>query len=175
MNNELFKEYLLAKEQVEFVKNEWKKEYQHHGDGCLCGCYSCNIEGFGCLSIDVSCRKSSNCPDGMSWYVHEDIDIYNKSIVDDCGYEYIWDEFEEQGIELLGKLNKEQAIELREVVRQSIMRDYSSYGYDEYGNNPDEEICEDDNILYTLKEVKEAFKKAEITGEDVFNILAKTE
>lgn len=167
----MMKEYFLTDEQIELVKIEWMKEYQHHGDGCLCGCYSCNIEELGCLSIDVSCRKSSNCPDGMSWYVHEDIDIYNKSIVDDYGYEYMWDEFKEQGIKHLGKLNKEQTNELREIVRKSIIRDYSPWGHDEFGNDSNDEMCENDNTLYTLKEIKEAFKESEITGKDVFDIL----
>lgn len=167
----MMKKYFLTDEQIELVKIEWMKEYQHHGDGCLCGCYSCNIEGLGCLSIDVSCRKSSNCPDGMSWYVHEDIDIYNKSIVDDYGYEYMWDEFKEQGIKHLGKLNKEQTNELREIVRKSIIRDYSPWGHDEFGNDSNDEMCENDNTLYTLKEIKEAFKESEITGKDVFDIL----
>lgn len=165
------KEYFLTDEQIELVKIEWMKEYQHHGDGCLCGCYSCNIEELGCLSIDVSCRKSSNCPDGMSWYVHEDIDIYNKSIVDDYGCEYMWDEFKEQGIKHLGKLNKEQTNELREIVRKSIIRDYSPWGHDEFGNDSNDEMCENDNTLHTLKEIKEAFKESEITGKDVFDIL----
>lgn len=167
----MMKEYFLTDEQIELVKIEWMKEYQHHGDGCLCGCYSCNIEELGCLSIDVSCRKSSNCPDGMSWYVHEDIDIYNKSIVDDYGCEYMWYEFKEQGIKHLGKLNKEQTNELREIVRKSIIRDYSPWGHDEFGNDSNDEMCENDNTLYTLKEIKEAFKESEITGKDVFDIL----
>ena len=167
----MMKEYFLTDEQIELVKIEWMKEYQHHGDGCLCGCYSCNIEELGCLSIDVSCRKSSNCPDGMSWYVHEDIDIYNKSIVDDYGCEYMWDEFKEQGIKHLGKLNKEQTNELREVVREAMIRDYSTWGYDEYGNDPNDDTYENDNTLYTLKEIKEAFKEAETTGKDIFDIL----
>lgn len=167
----MMKKYFLTDEQIELVKIEWMKEYQHHGDGCLCGCYSCNIEGLGCLSIDVSCRKSSNCPDGMSWYVHEDIDIYNKSIVDDYGYEYMWDEFKGQGIEHLGKLNKEQTNELREVVREAMIRDYSPWGHDEYGNDPNNEMYENDNTLYALKEIKEAFEKAELTGKDIFDIL----
>ena len=167
----MIKEYFLTDEQIELVKIEWMKEYQHHGDGCLCGCYSCNIEGFGCLSIDVSCRKSSSCPDGMSWYVHEDINIYNKSIVDDYGCEYTWDEFEEKGIKHLGKLNKEQTNELREVVRKAIIRDYSAWGYDEYGNNPNDEMYKNDDTLYTLKEIKEALKEAETTEKDIFDIL----
>lgn len=141
----MFKEYCLNEKQMEFVENEWSKEYQHHGDGCLCGCYSCNIEGFGCLNVDVSCRKSSSCPDGMSWCVHDDIRVYNKSTTDSDGWEYTYDEYEEQGIKLLGYLNKNQAIELRDIVRRSIMRDYSPWGHDEFGNDPNEESYEEIN------------------------------
>lgn len=169
MNNGVTKEYFLTDEQIEFVKIEWNKEYQHHGDGCLCGYYECYIENIGYLIIETHCRKSGSTPDGMSWYVHEDIDIYNKSIVDDYGCEYMWDEFKEQGIKHLGKLNKEQTNELREVVREAMIRDY--WGYDEYGNDPNDDTYENDNTLYTLKEIKEAFKEAETTGKDIFDIL----
>lgn len=136
MSSEILKEYFLTNEQMTFVKNEWRKEYQHHGDGCLCGCYSCNIEEFGCLHINISCRKSNRCPDGMSWCVYKEISVYNKSIIDDFGEEYLPDEFRERGIVHLGRLNKKQVRELREVVRESIIRDYSQWGYDEYGNEP---------------------------------------
>ena len=164
-------EYFLNDEQMEFVINEWSKEYQHHGDGCLCGRYCCYIEGFGCLNIEISCRKSGNCPNGMSWCVHDNISIYNKSVIDDNGWEYTYDEFEEKGIELLGYLNKNQAHDLREVVRKSIIRDYSPWGYDEFGNDPNDEMYENDNTLYTLKEIKEAFEKAKLIGKDFFDIL----
>ena len=70
---------------------------------------------------------------------------------------------------LLGYINKDLAKQLREVVREAMIRDY--WGYDEYGNDPNDDTYENDNTLYTLKEIKEAFKESEITGKDVFDIL----
>lgn len=174
MNNELFKEYFLTDNQMAFIKNEWGKEYQHNGDGgCLCGYYECYISGIGYLVVETRCRKSSGCPNGMSWIVYNDIQVWSESL-SMWGYVPNEDELEGETLKLLGYINKEQSSEIRETVRQSIIRDYSYGNYDEYGNDTNNQIeCErnDENILYTLKEVKEAFKEAETSGRDVFDIL----
>ena len=76
----MMKEYFLTDEQIELVKIEWMKEYQHHGDGCLCGYYECHVEDVGYLTISVHCRKSCSCPNGMSWIVDENIDVWSESL-----------------------------------------------------------------------------------------------
>lgn len=170
MNNGVTKEYFLTDEQIEFVKIEWNKEYQHHGDGCLCGYYECYIENIGYLIIETHCRKSGSTPDGMSWVVDKDIQVWSESLAM-WGYVPDRDELEGENLQLLGYIEKSLANKLREIVRKSIIRDYSPWGHDEFGNDSNDEMCENDNTLYTLKEIKEAFKESEITGKDVFDIL----
>ena len=166
----MMKEYFLTDEQIELVKTEWNKEYQHNGDGCLCGYYECHVEDIGHLTISVHCRKSCSCPNGMSWIVDENINVWSESLAM-WGYIPSSDELEGETLRLLGYINKELAKQLREVVREAIIRDYSPFGYDEYGSNPNKDITKDENVSYTLKEIKEAFKEAETTGKDIFDIL----
>ena len=106
----------------------------------------------------------------MSWIVDENIDVWSESLAM-WGYIPSSDELEGETLRLLGYINKDLAKQLREVVREVIIRDYSTWGYDEYGNNPNDEMYKNDNTLYTLKEIKEAFKEAETTGKDIFDIL----
>lgn len=162
--------YSLSNEQMEFVINEWSKECQHHGDGCLCGYYECYVEDIGYLIIETHCRKSGSCPDGMSWVVDKDIQVWSESL-SMWGYVPDSDELEGENLQLLGYIEESLANNLREVIRKSIIRDYSPWGHDEFGNDPNDEMYESDNTLYTLKEIKEAFEEAKLTGKDIFYIL----
>lgn len=171
MDNELVKEYFLTEYQMKFVKSEWMKEYQHHGDGCLCGYYECYVEDVGYLIIETHCRKSNSCPNGMSWVVDNDIQVWSEGL-SMWGYVPNSDELEGESSKLLGYISREQVNEIREVVRKSIIRDYSTWGYDEYGNDPNLEVTNKQD-LYTLEEVKEAFEESNATGKDIFDILKR--
>lgn len=162
--------YSLSNEQIEFVINEWSKEYQHHGDECLCGYYECYVEDIGYLIIETHCRKSNSCPNGMSWVVDNDIQVWSEGL-SMWGYVPNSYELEGESLKLLGYISREQVNEMREVVRKSIIRDYSPWGYDEYGNDPNDYMGEDENISYTLKEIKETFEKLGQNGEDALNVL----
>lgn len=130
---------ILTQEQLNTVKKEWNKEYIGHcyEDGCLCGFFQCFVEEVGYLALRTHCRKSGYCPIGMDWIVEDDVKIFNDSL---CSLGYVPVE-DEDGIELLGILDKEQSKELKEVVRQSIIRDYTVWGTDEYGIDPNKPKC----------------------------------
>lgn len=135
------KTIILSEEQINFIKQEWSEEYKHYGDGCLCGSYVCEVKDIGFVVANVSCRKSSNCPDGMSWYINDNIEVYNKSIVSEHGELWDYEDLEERDIHVIGELNDSQALKLKEIVRQAMIRDYSFNGYsDEFGNDIREEI-----------------------------------
>ena len=129
----------LTNKQIDDVKKQWSKKFKLHSDGCLCGYYECKVKDNMYVTIDISCRKSSYCPAGMDWIVHDDVNVYNMS-VEYIGFpptnEYIEETLPNEKLKLLGQVNKNQAKELKEIVRKSIIRDYSSNGYrDEYGND----------------------------------------
>ena len=132
---------VLSEEQMIHIKEEWSKDNQHHGDGCLCGSYVCNIKDIGFIVVDTSCRRSSNCPSGMDWFVHEEVSIYNKNVLNEFGDRYCVEDLEEQDIRIIAMVNKKQSLELKEVVRRAIIRDYSFNGHiDEYGNDIREKV-----------------------------------
>lgn len=167
----MINDYSLSDAQMEFVINEWSKEYQHHGDGCLCGYYECYVENIGYLIIETHCRKSGSCPDGMSWVVDKDIQVWSESLAM-WGYVPDSDELEGENLQLLGYIEESLANNLREVVRKSIIRDYSPWGNDEFGNDPNEEVEEEK--LYSLKEVELALEGFGEISEYVLNILKES-
>lgn len=133
----------LTKEQLNEVKSQWSKEYAgQYEDGCLCGYYECHIDNVGYLVVSTYCRKSSGCPVGMNWFVEEDIQVWNEGL-DMWRYAPESDELEDDSLQLLGYIDEIGAKEIRDVVRKSIIRDYSYRGTDEYGNDPDDSLEED--------------------------------
>lgn len=124
---------ILTQEQLNTVKKEWNEEYIGHcyEDGCLCGFFQCFVEEVGYLALRTHCRKSGYCPSDMYWIVEDEVKIFNDSL---CDLGYVPEE-DQDGISQIGLLDLQQGNELREVVRHSIMRDYTAFGTDEYGND----------------------------------------
>ena len=139
----------LSNKDFEKVKNYWSGECVGNYEGdCLCGYYGA-ITDVGYLALETHCHKASECPDGMNWYVEDKIRVFSSTL---CNLGYVPDEEEvkDEDIDLLGYLDKTQTEELREVVRQSIIRDYSTFGNDEYGNNPnhkEDEVVDTEPVL----------------------------
>lgn len=142
----------LTEEQISAVIKEWSEECAgKYEDGCLCGYYECYVEGVGYLTIQTHCRRSNGCPDGMSWIVNDEINVWNSSF---ASYGYIPEGreiSEDDSIELIGYLDKSDVDVLRQVVRKSIMRDYSPWNMNEYGISDDGDIMNIKNEEVSLE------------------------
>lgn len=127
---------ILTQEQLNTVKKEWNKEYigHYYEDECLCSFFQCFVEEVGYLALRIDCIKSSNYPSDMHLIVDNEVKIFNDSL---CGLGHVPKE-EQDGISQIGLLDLQQGNELREIVTHSIMRDYTAFGTDEYGNDANE-------------------------------------
>lgn len=142
MNNNIIK---LSEEQLSKAVAEWSDINRGFYDDseCLCGYYECYINDIGYLTIESYCKKSYFCPKGMKWSVSDRIKIWNKSV---CEYGTVPNNEqieEDDDLHLLGYLHDSDYKVLKQVVRKSIIRDYSSWNTDEYGNTEGEA-----NFLY---------------------------
>ena len=75
-------------------------------DGCYCGSWSIYIDDLGYLTLDSSCRKSSNCPDGKEYHIDDDAEI-------------------------LFEIESDQALK---IVNMAYLTLYADCGMDEFGN-----------------------------------------
>lgn len=133
----------LIEEQLSYVKRAWSEEHVGvYEDGCLCGYFECLVDGVGYLTIDTYCRKSNGCPNGMSWFVDDNVKVWNNSV---SYWGYVPEENEldkDEELKLLGYIDEVSAKELREIIRRTIIRDYSYRNTDEYGKTEEDYIEE---------------------------------
>lgn len=88
-------------------------------DGCYCGSWSIYIDDLGYLTLDSSCRKSSNCPDGKEYHIDEEVYILDRDVhIDDDA-------------EILFEIEPDQALK---IVNMAYLTLYADCGIDEFGN-----------------------------------------
>ena len=88
-------------------------------DGCYCGSWSIYIDDLGYLTLDSSCRKSSNCPDGKEYHIDEEVYILDRDVhIDDDA-------------EILFEIEPDQALK---IVNMAYLTLYADCGMDEFGN-----------------------------------------
>lgn len=140
---------ILSDEQIIEIEeacatNEYMGYYE---DGCLCGYYEFYIDGVGYITASTSCRKSSECLTGMSWIVKDIIQVWNNSV---RTFGYVppeQDIDEDDDLELLGYLDKFSAQKIKNIVRDSIIRNHSWLNTDEYGNEGVDKSGNDNGIV----------------------------
>ena len=88
-------------------------------DGCYCGSWSIYIDDLGYLTLDSSCRKSGNCPDGKEYHIDEKVYILDKNII------------MEDDVEILFEIEPDQALK---IVNMAYLTLYADCGMDEFGN-----------------------------------------
>ena len=88
-------------------------------DGCYCGSWSIYIDGLGYLTLDSSCRKSSNCPDGKEYHIDEEVYILDKNVT------------MEDDAEILFEIEPDQALKIVNMAYSTL---YKDCGIDEFGN-----------------------------------------
>ena len=88
-------------------------------DGCYCGSWSIYIDDLGYLTLDSSCRKSSNCPDGKEYHIDEEVYILDRDVhIDDDA-------------EILFEIEPDQALKIVNMAYSTL---YKDCGMDEFGN-----------------------------------------
>ena len=88
-------------------------------DGCYCGSWSIYIDDLGYLTLDSSCRKSGNCPDGKEYHIDEEVYILDRDVrMDDDA-------------EILFEIEPDQALR---IVNMAYLTLYADCGMDEFGN-----------------------------------------
>lgn len=88
-------------------------------DGCYCGSWSIYIDDLGYLTLDSSCRKSGNCPDGKEYHIDEEVYILDRDVhIDDDA-------------EILFEIEPDQALK---IVNMAYLTLYADCGIDEFGN-----------------------------------------
>ena len=88
-------------------------------DGCYCGNWSIYIDDLGYLTLDSSCRKSGNCPDGKEYHIDEEVYILDRDVrMDDDA-------------EILFEIEPDQALR---IVNMAYLTLYADCGMDEFGN-----------------------------------------
>ena len=88
-------------------------------DGCYCGSWSIYIDDLGYLTLDSSCRKSGNCPDGKEYHIDEEVYILDRDVhIDDDA-------------EILFEIESDQALK---IVNMAYLTLYADCGMDEFGN-----------------------------------------
>ena len=88
-------------------------------DGCYCGSWSIYIDDLGYLTLDSSCRKSGNCPDGKEYHIDEEVYILDRDVhIDDDA-------------EILFEIEPDQALK---IVNMAYLTLYADCGMDEFGN-----------------------------------------
>ena len=109
----------LEDEVMEEVMEELKDIRNADYDGCYCGSWSIYIDGLGYLTLDSSCRKSSNCPDGKEYHIDEEVYILDKNVT------------MEDDAEILFEIEPDQALKIVNMAYSTLYRDC---GMDEFGN-----------------------------------------
>lgn len=125
--------------EIDFETTEEEYDGIYEG-GCLCGYYEYNLKGIGYIVIGTHCRKVSECPNGMEWYVDEEIKVFNNSIVDYGGIPSNEDLEQDDNLEIIGILDEYSTKEVRDIVRKSIIKYHSWNNTDEYGKQVDYSI-----------------------------------
>lgn len=88
-------------------------------DGCYCGSWSIYIDDLGYLTLNSSCRKSGNCPDGKEYHIDEEVYILDRDVrMDDDA-------------EILFEIEPDQALR---IVNMAYLTLYADCGMDEFGN-----------------------------------------
>ena len=88
-------------------------------DGCYCGSWSIYIDDLGYLTLNSSCRKSGNCPDGKEYHIDEEVYILDRDVhIDDDA-------------EILFEIEPDQALK---IVNMAYLTLYADCGMDEFGN-----------------------------------------
>ena len=88
-------------------------------DGCYCGSWSIYIDDLGYLTLNSSCRKSGNCPDGKEYHIDEEVYILDRDMhIDDDA-------------EILFEIEPDQALK---IVNMAYLTLYADCGMDEFGN-----------------------------------------
>ena len=109
----------LEDEVMEEVKEELKDITNADYDGCYCGSWSIYIDDLGYLTLDSSCRKSGNCPDGKEYHIDEEVYILDRDMhIDDDA-------------EILFEIEPDQALK---IVNMAYLTLYADCGMDEFGN-----------------------------------------
>ena len=109
----------LEDEVMEEVIKELKDITNTDYDGCYCGSWSIYIDGLGYLTLDSSCRKSGNCPDGKEYHIDEEVYILDKDVR------------MEDDAEILFEIEPVQA---SKIVNMAYLTLYADCGMDEFGN-----------------------------------------
>ena len=109
----------LEDEVMEEVMEELKDIRNADYDGCYCGSWSIYIDGLGYLTLDSSCRKSGNCPDGKEYHIDEEVYILDKNVT------------MEDDAEILFEIEPDQALKIVNMAYSTLYRDC---GMDEFGN-----------------------------------------
>lgn len=109
----------LEDEVMEEVTKELKDITNADYDGCYCGSWSIYIDGLGYLTLDSSCRKSGNCPDGKEYHIDEEVYILDRDVhIDDDA-------------EILFEIEPDQALKIVNMAYSTL---YKDCGMDEFGN-----------------------------------------
>ena len=109
----------LKDEVMEEVMKELKDITNADYDGCYCGSWSIYIDDLGYLTLDSSCRKSGNCPDGKEYHIDEEVYILDRDVrIDDDA-------------EILFEIEHDQALK---IVNMAYLTLYADCGMDEFGN-----------------------------------------
>ena len=109
----------LEDEVMEEVMEELKDIRNADYDGCYCGSWSIYIDDLGYLTLDSSCRKSGNCPDGKEYHIDEEVYILDRDVhIDDDA-------------EILFEIEPDQALK---IVNMAYLTLYADCGMDEFGN-----------------------------------------
>lgn len=109
----------LEDEVMEEVTKELKDITNADYDGCYCGSWSIYIDDLGYLTLDSSCRKSGNCPDGKEYHIDEEVYILDRDVhIDDDA-------------EILFEIEPDQALKIVNMAYSTL---YKDCGMDEFGN-----------------------------------------
>ena len=109
----------LEDEVMEEVMEELKDIRNADYDGCYCGSWSIYIDDLGYLTLDSSCRKSGNCPDGKEYHIDEEVYILDRDVrMDDDA-------------EILFEIEHDQALKIVNMAYSTL---YKDCGMDEFGN-----------------------------------------
>lgn len=109
----------LEDEVMEEVMEELKDIRNADYDGCYCGSWSIYIDGLGYLTLDSSCRKGDNCPDGKEYHIDEKVYILDKNII------------MEDDTVVLFEVEHDQALKIVNMAYSTL---YKDCGMDEFGN-----------------------------------------
>ena len=109
----------LEDEVMEEVAEELKDIRNADYDGCYCGSWSIYIDDLGYLTLDSSCRKSSNCPDGKEYHIDEEVYILDRNVN------------MEDDAEILFEIEPDQALKIVNMAYSTL---YKDCGMDEFGN-----------------------------------------